>query len=143
MPRHALTATAALLVPLLAVACSGSSGSGASGSGGDDRSTPAGLTTTLYRHLAAGEFEKVCGLFGPVALKRITDTGADCQTFLAKHHDQAARAGLRDVKGDAGAIRVNGDTAVVPESAVTFGGQPSHDGDTQESKQDGRWGVSG
>ena len=143
MPRSTRTATAALLIPLLATACFGSSGSTASGSGGEDRSSPAALTITLYRHLAAGKFEKVCGLFGPAALKRITDTGADCQPFLAKHYDEAARAGLRDVKVDASAIRVNGDTAVVPQSSVTFDGHPSHDGDTQESKQDGKWSISG
>lgn len=138
MPRKTRYA-AVLLAPLLATACSGSSG----GSGGGDRSSPEALTATVYRDLEAGLFGKVCGLFLPEALKCVTDTGVDCQTFLAKHYDPAARARFKDVKVDAGAVRVNGDTAVVPESAVTSGGRPSHDGDTKVAKTGSEWSIAG
>ena len=47
------------------------------------------------------------------------------------------------MKVESAVIRVNGDTAVVPDSAVTFGGMPSHDGNTQESRQGGTWSVAG
>ena len=136
MPRHARHA-AVLLVPLLAAACSGS------GDGGADRSSPQALTVTVYDDIHAGSFGKLCGLLLPEALKRITDTGVDCQTYLAKHYDATARAGFADPKVDKAAITVNGDTAVVPESAVTFGGKPSHDGDTKVALKGGKWSVAG
>lgn len=136
MSRH--RPVAVLLVPLLAAACSGGSGS----SGGADRSSPQALTVTIYEDIHTGAFGKLCGLFLPEALKRITDTGVDCQTFLARHYDKTARAAFAGVKVDKNAIRVNGDTAVVPESAVTFGGHPSRDGDTKMTLTDGKWSVA-
>ncbi len=133
MPRHART-VAVLTLPLLLAACSG---------GGGTQSSPQSLTAAVYDDVHAGDFGKVCGLLLPEALKRITDTGVDCQTYLAKHYDSKARAGFADVKVDAKAIQVNGDTAVVPESAVTFGGHPSSDGDTKLALHDGKWFVTG
>jgi len=97
----------------------------------------------VYDDVHSRDFAKVCGLLLPEALKRITDTGVECQSFLAKHYDPKARAGFADVKVDAKAIQVNGDTAVVPESAVTFGGRPSSDGDTKVALRDGKWSVAG
>ena len=129
MPSHARTA-GVLSLPLLLTACSG---------GGGTQSSPQSLTVAVYDDVHAGEFSKVCGLLLPEALKRITDTGVDCQRYLTKHYDPTARAGFADVK----AIQVNGDTTVVPESAVTFGGQPSNDGDTKVALQDGKWSVAG
>lgn len=132
-PRHA-TAVGWLLPLLLITSCSGS---------GDDQSSPQALTVTLYKDLHAGEFAKVCALALPALLQRFTATGSDCQTYLGKKYDPTARAGFANVKVDAKAVQVNGDTAVVPESAVTFGGQPSSDGDTKLALRDGKWFVAG
>ena len=134
MPRHARTA-AVLSLPLLLTACSGG--------GAGTQSSPQSLTTAVYDDVHSGEFSKVCALVLPEARHLFTDSGTDCQSFLAKHYDPTARAGLADVKVDAKAIQVNGDTAVVPESAVTFGGHPSSDGDTKVALQDGKWFVAG
>ncbi len=133
MPRHARTA-AVLTLPLLLTACSG---------GGGTQSSPQSLTAAVYDDVHAGEFSKACALVLPAALQRFTATGGDCQTYLGKKYDPTARAAFADVKVDAKAIQVNGDTAVVPESAVTFGGHPSSDGDTKVALQDGKWFVTG
>ena len=137
MHPHARTA-AVLTFPLLLASCSGGGNSRT-----DDRSSPQALTVTVYDDLHAGEFAKVCGLLLPEAAKRIRDTGADCQTYLAKKYDTTARAAFARVKVDAKAIQVNGDTAVVPESAVTFDGRPSSDGGTKVALRDGKWFVAG
>ncbi len=127
--RHGTTIV--LLLPLLLTAsCSGS---------GDDQSSPQSLTAAVYKDLHAGHFQKACALVSPAALKRITDTGSDCASYIADHVDGAKRASYIDVKVDAKAIQVNGDTAVVPESAVTFGGQPSSDGDDKVILLNGKW----
>ncbi len=133
MPRHART-VAVLSIPLLLTACSG---------GGGTQSSPQSLTTAVYDDVHAGEFAKACALVLPAALQRFTASGGDCQTYLGKKYDPTARAGFADVKVDAKAVQVNGDTAVVPESAVTFGGHPSSDGDTKVALQDGKWFVTG
>ncbi len=133
MPRPTRTA-AVLTLPLLLTACSG---------GGGTQSSPQSLTTAVYDDLHAGEFGKACALVLPASLQRFTATGGDCQSYLGKKYDPTARAAFADVKIDAKAIQVNGDTAVVPESAVTFGGHPSSDGDTKVALQDGKWFVTG
>ncbi len=133
MPRHART-TVVLSLPLLLTACSG---------GGGAQSSPQSLTAAVYDDVHAGEFSKACALVLPAALQRFTATGGDCQSYLGKKYDPTARAAFADVKVDAKAIQVNGDTAVVPESAVTFGGHPSSDGDTKVALQDGKWFVTG
>ncbi len=135
MPRPARTAAVLLPPLLLAAACSG---------GGDgSQSSPQALTRAVYEDLHAGQFAKACALVLPASLQRFTATGGDCQTYLGKKYDPTARAAFADVKVDAKAIQVNGDTAVVPESAVTFGGHPSSDGDTKVELRDGKWFVTG
>jgi len=133
MPRPVHT-IAVLSLPLLLAACSG---------GGGTQSSPQSLTAAVYDDFHAGEFSKACALVLPAALQRFTATGGDCQTYLGKKYDPTARAEFADVKVDAKAIQVNGDTAVVPESAVTFGGHPSSDGDTKLALRDGKWFVAG
>ena len=121
------------LMPLALSACGGSS------SAADAQSSPEGLVRTAYQDLAAGEFGKVCDLVLPDARAKFTRIGSDCQGYLAKQYDPAKRAALKGVKIDASRTRTNGDTAVVPEDAVTFRGQPSSDADTTTAKQDGKW----
>lgn len=133
MPRHTRT-VAALTLPLLLTACSG---------GGGIQSSPQSVTAAVYDDLHAGEFSKACALVLPTTMARFTAAGTDCQSFFAKQYDPGKRAALKDVKVDAKAIEVNGDTAVIPESAVTFGGHPSSDGDTKVALQDGKWFVTG
>jgi hypothetical protein len=133
MPRPART-VAVLTLPLLLTACSG---------GGGAQSSPQSLTAAVYDDVHAGEFGKACALVLPAAMARFTAAGTDCQSFFAKQYDPGKRAGLADVKVDAKAVQVNGDTAVVPESAVTFGGRPSSDGDTKLALRDGKWFVAG
>lgn len=132
MPRPTRTA-AVLTLSLLLTACSG----------GGTQSSPQSLTAAVYDDVHAGEFGKACALVLPASLQQFTATGGDCQSYLGKKYDPTARAGFADVKVDAKAIQVNGDTAVVPESAVTFGGHPSSDGDTKVALQDGKWFVTG
>lgn len=122
------------LLPLTLAACGS-----ASASKGDAQASPEGVVRVAYQDLAAGEFGKVCDLVLPDARAKFTRIGSDCQTYLAKQYDPTKRAGLTAVKIDASMTRTNGDTAVVPQDAVTFHGQPSSDADTTTAKQDGKW----
>lgn len=111
-----------LAFPLLA--------SGCGGGGGGDQSSPEGVVAAAYTHIADGEFEQACALVLPDARGAFTAVGTDCQTFLAGKYDQQDREAFRDVRVDPAKIERNGDTAVVPEEAVTFAGRPSDDEDT-------------
>ena len=124
-----------LTVPLLAAGC------GAAG-GGDQQSSPEAVVSAVYNHIAAGEFEQVCALVLPDARSQFTAAGTDCQTFLAHHCDPQGRDAFRDVRVDPAKFRRNGDTAVVPEAGVTFGGRPSNDADTLTVRQDGKWWIT-
>ena len=125
---------AILSLPVLLAACSGS--------GGGAQSTPQSLAAAVYDDLHAGEFAKICDLVLPDARHRFADAGTDCQTYFGKKYNPSVRAGFADVKVDAKAVQVNGDTAVVPESALTFSGHPSSDGDVTVALRDGKWFVS-
>ena len=124
-----------LTVPLLAAGCGGAGG-------GDQQSSPEAVVAAVYNHVAAGEFEQVCALVLPDRRGAFAAAGTDCQTYVARNYDQQQRAAFRDVRVDTGKIRRDGDTAVVPEAAVTFGGRPSHDSDTMTVRKDGKWWIT-
>lgn len=122
-----------LVVPLLAAGCGG---------GGSEQSSPEAVVSAAYTHIASGEFEQACALFLPDARGAFAAAGTDCQSFLAGHYNPQGRDTFRDVRVDPAKVQRNGDTAVVPEEAVTFGGQRSSDEDTPTVKQDGKWWVT-
>lgn len=123
-----------LAVPLLTAGCGGS--------GGDGQSSPEAVVAAVYTHIAVGEFEQACALVLPDSRGAFAAAGTDCQTFLAGKYDAGERVGFRDVRVDPTKVERNGDTAVVPEDAVTFGGRPSDDEDTPAVRQDGKWWVT-
>lgn len=108
-----------------------------------DQSSPEALTRSAYRDIHAGDFEALCRLVLPSLMPRFTASGTDCQSFMANHYDASTRARMVDVKVDASRTRRNGDTAVVPQSGVTFAGQPSNDSDTKTVRSDGKWWIGG
>lgn len=136
----------AAVVALLAAGCGGGGGGAGAGGGGagdkTEQSSPEAVVAAAYRHIAAGEFEQSCALVLPDARGAFAAAGTDCQSFLARKYDQQEREAFRDVRVDTTKIRRDGDTAVVPEAAVTFGGRPSHDDDTPTVRKDGKWWVT-
>ena len=99
--------------------------------------------TAAYEHIAAGEFGQACALYLPDARAAFAAAGTDCRSYLAGQYDPQEREAVRDVRVDPAEVERNGDTALVPEQAVTFGGRPSDDEDTPTVEQDGRWWLSG
>jgi hypothetical protein len=85
----------------------------------------------------------VCRLILPDQLPRFAASGSDCQTFMADHYPAELLAKIRDVGIDTSKIRRNGDTALIPEDAVTFGGEPSNDDDTKVVRRNGKWWIGG
>jgi hypothetical protein len=143
MPHVPLTAAA--LACGLTLSCSSGSGSGAGSraTGGADQSSPEALTRAAYRNIHAGNFEALCRLILPDQLPRFAASGSDCQTYMADHYTPEERSQLGGVMVDASKIQRNGDTAVVPESAVTFSGRPSSDDDTKVVRSNGKWWIGG
>ncbi len=128
-----------LVVPLLAAGCGGD---GADGGGGGEQSSPEAVVAAAYTHIAAGELERACALVLPDVRGAFAAAGTGCQTFLAGRYDRQERKAFRDVRVDPARVERDGDTALVPERAVTFGGRPSDDDDTPTVRQDGRWWVT-
>lgn len=128
---------AVLILPLIAAGCGGS----ATGGGGE-QTGPEAVVAAVYMHIAAGEFEQACALVLPSARGAFAAAGTDCQTFLADKYDQQEREAFRDVHVDPAQVQHDGDTARVPERAVTFGGEPSEDEDTPTVRQNGKWWVT-
>lgn len=123
-----------LVVPLLVAGCGGG--------GTDEQSSPEAVVAAAYTHIAAGEFEQACALVLPDARGAFTAGGTDCQTYLARKYDPQEREAFRDVRVDTAKVEHDGDTALVPEQAVTFGGRPSNDDDTPTVRKDGKWWVT-
>jgi hypothetical protein len=113
------------------------------GCGGDDpQVSPASVIAALHERVADGEFEQACELFTHEVLDAISRGAGDCQTALAAQYPADRRDEIPDVEVDEDAIVVNGDTAIVPASAVDFGGEPSTGTDTQVVRRDDKWWIS-
>lgn len=106
------------------------------------QSSPEAVVPAAYERIAAGEFEQACALVPPESRGAFAAAGTACQTFLAGKYDQQDREAFRDVRVDAAKIERDGDTALVPEAAVTFGGRPSDDEETPTVRADGKWWVT-
>jgi hypothetical protein len=132
--RHRTRAAVVLLLLPLALA-------GCAGGGGGEQDSPEAVTAAAYRHIAAGEFEKTCDLYLPAVRSRFTTANTDCQSYLAKTY--ADRAGFAEPEVDGAKVETDGDTAVVPRAAVSFGGRPSRDTETKAVRQDGKWWLAG
>ena len=61
---------------------------------------------------------------------------------MAKEYPPQKRSSLTDVEIDMGGVDTSADVVKIPQSAVTFGGKPSNDGDTTLLKRDGKWWIT-
>ena len=104
--------------------------------------SPAGVVSALYERLAAGEFGKACELVLPETRDALAKSGGNCESAFARLYPADKRKAIEDVAVDEKKVERNGDTARVPESAVTFGGEPSTDAATQTVRRDGKWWVT-
>lgn len=98
---------------------------------------------TYYERLAGANFKDACKLFDPELRDAAAQQGEACEASLSEQYDQEARDGLREVKIDNSLVTLTGDTAVVPEDAISFGDKASRDGDLDFVKRDGDWYLSG
>jgi hypothetical protein len=110
--------------------------------GGGSQGSPEAVVRAVYERLGQGEFEQVCELVLPSLVAQYERMGGTCQLAVSQQYDEEDRASFVDVQVDPDLIEVNGDTATVPESAVTFAGEPSSDGSTDLVRQDGKWWIA-
>ncbi|WP_404380512.1 hypothetical protein LL946_10825 [Knoellia locipacati] len=61
---------------------------------------------------------------------------------MAKEYPPETRAKMTDVEIAMADVDTSADMVKIPEQAVSFGGQPSHDGDTTLVKRDGLWWIT-
>ncbi|MGN6332985.1 MAG: hypothetical protein ACTHOD_15265 [Motilibacteraceae bacterium] len=159
-PVRALAGLAALGLAAGALgACSGSSsGTGAPSTGSSAavpttgattggavspaHASPAAVVTAFYQAMAKNDLATGCSLIDPSVIPQLLLKFGSCQLALKQHYTDALRAQIQDVKVDEGAVKVAGDGAFVPQSAITFGGQPSKDGDQQAIRLNGKWFLS-
>lgn len=65
-----------------------------------------------------------------------------CETFFAEQYPAETRSAFAEVTVDEDALDTSADVVVIPESAVTFDGQPSTDGPTTVVERDGKWWIT-
>ncbi|MGN6242904.1 MAG: hypothetical protein ACTHQ3_04440 [Motilibacteraceae bacterium] len=115
---------------------------GTTGAVSPAHASPAAVVTAFYQAVAQNDLATGCSLIDPSVIPQLLLKFGSCQLALKQHYTDALRAQLKDVKVDEGAVKIAGDGAFVPQDAITFGGQPSKDGDQQAIRLNGKWFLS-
>lgn len=68
--------------------------------------------------------------------------GGSCEQAFAEEYLPEMRESLAQAEIDESELDLSADVVVIPDSAVTFGGEPSTDGDTTLIERDGKWWIS-
>jgi hypothetical protein len=105
------------------------------------QSTPEGTVVAFYTAVAAGDLGTACTLTSPeLDWPTLTQgTYPTCEAALFTSYTVDNQRDFSDPAVDESKVQVNGENANVPESAVTFDGQPSTDGDNPLILIDGQW----
>ena len=102
---------------------------------------PAEVVTEFYQDLGRGETGKACDLLAEEMRSFVASVGQSCEAVLADDSDSdLRRAAMRDVKVDSSKVKTSGDTATIPNDAVTFRGsvEPG-DGTIHLIRRGGDW----
>lgn len=112
-------------------------------SGGSAQGSPSEVLTSAYEAVSEGDFTRACTYVDPEAKRALAFFAGTCESAFAREYPPDVRAGLGDVEIDEAQLDLSADIVVIPESAVTFDGQPSTDGDTTVVERDGMWWITG
>lgn len=129
--RH-IGACAVVALAALAVSSCGS---------GSSQSTPSAVLISAYEAVHDGDFTKACSYIDPEAKRLLTLFGS-CEGHFADQYPPDTRAAMVNIEIDEQQLDTTADTVVIPESAVTFDGMPSADGDTTVVERDGAWWIT-
>jgi hypothetical protein len=110
-------------------------------SSGPDQSSPAAVLESAYRAVGEGDFTGACAMVDPEAKELMRLVGT-CESVFAEEYPPESRAAFAEVSVDEDALDTSADVVVIPESAVTFAGQPSTDGPTTVVERDGKWWIT-
>ncbi len=147
-PAPARRQTAAAPILLLLLAACGPADAGPEDAERDGvpqgQSAPGAAAERYFEAVSNAEFSKACDLLAPVVRDRYATAGKDCRTELAQLFDEPTRAAIGDVTADESKVRVTGDTAVVPGSALARADLPPGADvprfpDLRATRQDGIW----
>lgn len=105
------------------------------------QATPEATVIAFYEAIADGDIEAACALISPdVDWPEATNEAfPTCQAALFTNYSTRGTARFNEVEVDDAKVTINGNTALVPEAAVTFAGKPSTDSDNPLILIDGRW----
>jgi len=106
-----------------------------------EQDSPQATTEAIYGHLAAQEFEEACALIDP-KMVMLSEMFADsCASPMAEDRTAEEWGTLEGASVDAAQVQVSGDSATVPQAALSFDGEPSSHIDVSLSLDDGKWFV--
>lgn len=111
--------------------------------GGSGQGSPSAVLTSAYEAVHEGDFTRACSYVDPEAKQALALFAGTCEGAFAREYPPDVRAELVNVEIDESQLDMTADTVVIPESAVTFDGQPSTDGDTTVVERDGSWWITG
>lgn len=113
-----------------------------SGCGSGEQDSPESVVEAAYAAISEGKFADACEYVDEQAKDAIGRFGATCETAMAKEYPAEKRRAMKDVDVDSDALDMSADVVTVPETAVTFDGKASADGDTTVIERDGKWWIT-
>ncbi|PPK91889.1 hypothetical protein CLV92_1208 [Kineococcus xinjiangensis] len=114
-----------------------------SGCGGGQDS-PTETVNTFYGHVAESEFGEACAMVDSGLQEQLQRlTGKPCEILTAERATEELRRLMADVEVDESMIKVTGDTAHVPEEAISFSDTPSSEGSLDLVLREDRWVIAG
>ncbi|WP_404351683.1 hypothetical protein LG324_02995 [Phycicoccus jejuensis] len=108
-----------------------------------DQGSPDETLKAAYRAVSEGQFAKACEFVDEQAKRSFAIFGSTCEAAMAKEYPPETREKMTDVEIDMGGVDTSADVVTIPEEAVSFDGQPAHDGDTTLVRRDGKWWITG
>lgn len=105
------------------------------------QATPDATVIAFYEAIAKGDVPTACTLMSPSIDWPTATKGAfpTCQAALFANYTIGGPSNFGDVAVDTSKVTIDGDSAVVPDAAVTFAGKPSGDSDNPLVRIDGKW----
>ena len=101
------------------------------------QSTPQGTVKAFYEAIAFDDVSAACRLESPDI--DWIKLGGSCSDVVTANYPPGQSTNFADVAVDASKVTIDGDTALVPAGAVTFGGAPGKDGNNHLVRIKDQW----
>lgn len=107
-----------------------------------DQNSPEGTLKAAYLAINEGNFGNACKFVDEQTKKSLAIFGSTCEVAMAMEYPPETRTKMTDIEISMADVDTSADVVKIPEQAVSFGGQPSHDGDTTLVERDGKWWIT-